>query len=140
MRAQCCIITALGHRLTAGRGPSPRCLLLGGRGQGPGLRASAGTCPLAAPGDLKEQNWSISFHKTHPTQIPAWKSLPLPLSVSSLALSFQKNIFPSLFFSVSLPEPICFVSCWAFTTGRFPHQSERRLNKHQQQMSEGACE
>lgn len=33
----------------------------GGRGQGPGLRAPAGMRPLGAPGDLKEQNWSISF-------------------------------------------------------------------------------
>lgn len=64
---------------------------------------------------------------------------PMPGQASSslslfLALSFQKNIFPSLFFSVSFS-----LSCWAFTTGQFPHQSERRLNKHQKQMSEGAC-
>lgn len=53
-------------------------------------------------------------------------------------LSFQ--FFLSLSFSVSLPELSCFVPCWAFTTGQFPHQSKQLLNKHQQNMSEGACE
>lgn len=50
---------------------------------------------------------------------------------------FRKN---SLSLSASLPELSCFVSCWALTTGQFPHQSEQHLNKHQQKMSEGACE
>lgn len=73
-------------------------------------------------------NQFISLHKTFilfPRYFPS-------------QLLFKLLLFPA--FSVLLLEPSCFVSCWAFSTGWFPHRSERHLNKHQQKMSEGDSE
>lgn len=149
MREQRCVISALCQRVLVEGAISQREAGDGGwmgaitqlpasvRGdRGPVLRAQAGTAHFPAPGGFKEQNWAVLLHKIHLNQIPAFTEKPRSPSFLCSILSVKYISRPSF----SPPKLSCFVSCWGFTTGQIPRRSERHLNKHQQNMSEGACE
>lgn len=92
---------------------------------------------FSAPGNTISKS---RIGASHYTKYTSHKSLPLLFSLFFFSLWPLRKMSLSLSFSVPIPELSCFVSCWAFTTRQFPHQSEQHLNKHQQKMSEGACE